>query len=33
MEVELEVSIHPEEGWMNGGYGSLNFKYSNQKIT
>ncbi len=28
-KVKLEVSIHPEEGWMNGGYGSINFKFTN----
>lgn len=29
-QVKLEVSIYPEEGWMNGGYGRLIFKYSNE---
>lgn len=29
-KVKLEVSIHPAEGWMNGGYGSLKFKFINQ---
>lgn len=28
-DVKLEVRIAPEEGWMNGGYGSLFFKYIN----
>lgn len=28
-DVKLELSIFPEEGWMNGGYGSLKFKFIN----